>query len=327
MAGRTDQDDDPNEAGAFGTLQHQILERFYREAQAEGQLPPRSWEEIDDLLLNLARMGRETIRTYTVTSHEQLWSLDLDFVVDVLGRFVRRDLERMYAAHASPDSLTVRTQLKALEARLPRSQGVDMEHDGIRFRLYGSIDRVEEIADPRLSAALQGWLVLRDYKSSREDPSRLHINRFTEGKSIQLPLYAVMSEKRWGQRVYSLGEFKISLGGDPEELSAGWLMPGDGGGVILKRHPKADRRRDAPEEKKNLIVAAQTAALRVATERIRQIRSGHFDPPAHRHCWGCHLGDVCRASRYDSPERGRERAKMPLTISLEEWAQAGGGGA
>lgn len=326
FAGRTDEDEDPNEAGAFGTLQHQILETFYRRAQAAGALPPATYEDIDRLLGQLARVGQEVIRAHALSSHEQLWSLDLDFVIDVLTRFVRRDLERTYGAHTVPDSSTVRTHIKDLEARLSRIHGVEVEHEGVHFRLYGAIDRVEEIADERLPGALQGWLVLKDYKSSRGDISRLRIQRFTEGRSIQLPLYAVLAEKRWGQRVYALGELKISLGDDPAELSAGWLMPDGNGGVDLQRHPDADARPNAPEERRNLIVAAQQAALHVATDCIRRIRSGQFDPPADRKCWGCHLGDVCRASRYDNPERGRERARMPLTISLEEWAHVSGEG-
>lgn len=325
FAGRSEEDEDPNEAGAFGILQHQILERFYGEAERDGRLPPRSEADVGALLARLAEVGRAVIRAHAVSSHEQLWSLDLEFVVDVLRRFVRRDLERMHCAHVLPDAIGIRTRIKALEARISRMDGVEAEFDGVRFRLYGAIDRVEEVDDPRLPDALQGWLVLKDYKSSRDDPSRLRITRFTEGRSIQLPLYAVLAEKRWGQRVYSLGELKISLGSDPDELSAGWVMPDGQGGITLQRHPDADPRRDAPEERRNLVIAAQNAALRVAAERVRKIRSGRFDPPAERQCWGCHLGDVCRASRYDNPERGRERARMPLTVGLDELAAVQGG--
>jgi hypothetical protein len=318
FAGRSDQDEDPNEAGAFGTLQHRVLERLYQDLAAEGRFPPQATEDVEEALDRLVRIGHEAIREHAVTHHEQLWTLDLDFVLDVLRRFVRRDLESLRATYLDPMSLSPQTRLLALEARLRRDQAVSVERNGVRFRLFGAIDRVEEIDDSRLPAALQGWLVLRDYKSSRDSPWKSRIDRFLDGSAMQLPLYSVLAEQRWGRRVYSLGEKKIALEADPEELSAGILMPESDGSIRMKRHPRADKRSTAPEDKRNLVVGAQEAALSIAAERVSQVRAGRFDPPEGRQCWGCHLSELCRASRFDNPERGRERAQMPLAISLEE---------
>jgi hypothetical protein len=256
------------------------------------------------------------VRAYTASAHAELYPMDLAFVSDVLRHFVRRDLTARWAAGTRANSLTVRTRLVDVEVTLGGARGaLDFTADGVTFRLAGKLDRVEEVADPRLPEAVQGWLVLRDYKTGgprwtiRPDT---HLRNHLEGKHLQLPLYAAMAERHYGRRVFGFGELFTFRDVDPPMIAVGRLAP-RGEGVALERTlPDGDAVRTVVD-----ITVARAAAI------VGQMRAGAFAPHDGRTCYGCHLRAVCRASLAADPARGRARARMPLAVDLDEYVAAG----
>lgn len=306
--------DDHDEAAAFGTLQHRVLERLYKALSESGSLPPRSAEDVEAAVQMLDDVARREVLAYTTSSRERLWKLDFAFVTDVLREFVRRDLSGLMHGQSGHGGARLRTRIRDLEMRAGReAEPIEIERDGVRFRLQGTIDRVEEIDDPRLSgdaAAANGWLIVRDYKGGRTKwtPSVQH---YLDGKSLQLPLYASMVERITGQRVFGFGELRTALPADPDMVAVRDVRTTPAGVRLVRPRQAANPVRDSMQK-----------AEEVAAGVVRQVRDADFSPQGDRKCFGCHLSDVCRSARIRNPGRMRERASMPLSVSADEFVRA-----
>ena len=310
-AGHDDADHD--EAAAFGTVQHAVLEHLYRGLAADGRLPPRDAADIETALSRLGDVARRAVQTFTASAHAELLDLDLEFVLDVLRPFVRRDLWRMLAAGQDLLSPRLRTQFVGFERRVGGdATPFRVVRGGVEFRLRGTIDRIEAIDDPRAPRAL-GALLIHDYKTTRSPkPWNLKPERYLSGDNLQLPLYAAIAASELGHPVFGFGELHTAADGDPSLFAVRTVVPRDGGGIRFDRWSDRD----------NPVTAASDAAITRAATIVRGIRSGDFTPQADRECWGCVLRDVCRASKVPDPASHRARASMPVGVSIAEFEAA-----
>lgn len=303
-------EDDHDEAAAFGTLQHRILEKLYGELMTDGAMPPTKPSHLNDALERLERIAAAEVRTFMASAHDRLWSLDLDFVLDVLRDFVRRDLSRMLHAQQEAEAPEIRTRIVNLEERVGP---IPADVDGVRFQLRGKIDRVEAIDDVRVDDAAQGWLILRDYKSTRNQNFQRRVKHYLEGRSIQLPLYAHMAEEHYGTGVFGFGELRTSQSEDPPALMVRGAVPDGVGGLDLLPVQGSNG---------NPVKTAKEAALEIAAEQVKRMRAGQFAPQPGRQCFGCRFKDVCRSALIADPARMRNRAQMPLAVSPEAFEEA-----
>ncbi|MDP2496743.1 MAG: PD-(D/E)XK nuclease family protein [Candidatus Palauibacterales bacterium] len=309
------------EAGAFGTVQHRILEKLYRRLLDEGRLPPSSGEAIPRILDELEEVAREVLQETTGSGHEELWRLDRDVVVHLLRRFVAWDLTEMLRAEEDPGHGGLRTRIEGLERRLGTGRRpVEVEALEETFRLRGTIDRVEAVDDPRLapeSRAANGSLVIRDYKTGRwaRQPGP---EQFLEGKALQLPLYARMlrrHEEEYGEgrrHIYGFGVLTTANPTRSGRLDVRRARVDDEGRV----HLTADRQLGD-----NPVLRAERAALREAAGMVKEMRAGRFAPSPDPDTWGCPMGPLCCQRRRGGATGagGGRRFEMPLRIGWDEY--------
>lgn len=319
-----------DEAMAMGVLQHRILHALYRRLDDEGLLPVRTSGDLRGALRHVEPLTRRVIGEFRGGMARELWDLDAAPVLDLVRRFVTRDLERQLAI-ARGEREGVVTRPVGLELALG---GVDapvtVQRSGESWLLAGQIDRLERVDDVRLAAhpslvRLQGLLVVRDYRSSRARalPDHLVLRDLTEGRRLQLPLLAHLASASTGQRVFALGDLYTSQGADGPELSVRAIRARADGTLVAERH-------EAFSGLDNPVETAVSAALDRATELVRGIRAGDFTPQPERNCWSCPFATLCRASKTQGLPPGAlhrsRRAPLPLAVTRAELAQQFGAG-
>ncbi len=320
---RVEEETGHREAGAFGTVQHRILEQLYRRMLEEDRLPPESGEAIPGIMDELEGVAREVLQETTGSGHEELWRLDRDVVVHLLRRFVAWDLTEMLRADRDPGYEGLRTRIEGLERRLGgRRQPVEVEALEEDFRLRGTIDRVEAVDDPRLapeSRAANGSLVICDYKTGRwaRQPGP---EQFLEGKALQLPLYAHMlrrheEEHGSGRRhIYGFGVLTTANPTRSGRLDVRRVRVDDEGRVHLTAHRQLGD---------NPVLRAERAALREAAGMVKEMRAGRFAPSPDPDTWSCPMGPLCCQRRRGGATRagGGRRFEMPLRIGWDEYEE------
>ncbi len=250
-----------------GTLLHEVLEQFLREAIERPEGPPapgEPWSAADAARLReLAEAAFERFRGEGRTGRELLWRLDRQFLLDDLAMFLVTDAQRRAADRATPSAVE---QPFGIDDEPPLELDLG---DGRVLAFRGYIDRIDTTAD--------GGHVVVDYKSGRgkhfrelvDDPVR-------QGQTLQLGLYAeAVAQQRGGGEVASWF----------------WMLNGNG---AYKRH-------GGPWTE-----AARTRFLDVLTAITDGIEagtfpavSGEFDPfwRIHDNCTYCAFDRVCPRDR------------------------------
>lgn len=194
-----------------GTLLHEVLERFVREAIERPEGPPEPdtpWPEADRLRLReIATEVFARFRGEGRTGRELLWRLEQRFLLGDLDVFLEDDEARRAAFRSTP-----------IAVELPF--GIDGE-DPLRIELdegrvlafRGYIDRVDRTAD--------GGHVVVDYKSGKGTAYKaLDEDPVLAGTTLQLGLYAEAVGQRFGGggaasyfwMISSRGEYKLHGG-------------------------------------------------------------------------------------------------------------------
>lgn len=315
---RLDPELDGDEAAAYGSLHHDILERLYEDLKRDGAFPPTSPDQIDAALARLNEIADEEVRAFSNTTQERLYALDLDFVVDVLRSFVRRDLLLAYSTETSDGIPFPRTRVLDVEVAVGRrGRPIRTTVGDMTFGLFGRIDRLETIQDDRLPSDLQQALLIRDYKSSPREYLPRPMGYF-EGRDLQLPLYAYLAEQVFGRPVFGFQEVRIAQDGDREPVWRHGLVEVEGGVATV---PWTFKYYGEPQRFDDPIEAAQQAALAKSSDHVRSIEAGRFDTPPDRNCWGCRLGRVCRAAKSSyNMARERPRPRMPIAVSWNQFS-------
>lgn len=321
---RAVEQDGHSEAGAFGSLQHEILETFYGRMFEEGRLPPTSRDELDQGVELLREVAEQVVRDQPGTVHPELRHLDLEVSLTTLESFVRWDLRRMLRIEQNPDHPELRRRVVTLERFFgSEDQPIPAEALDERFRLRGKVDRIEEIDDPRLAPeyrAANGSLILADYKTGKwaRHPSP---DQFLDGKELQLPLYSYLVREhmeRYGEPRHIFG-FGVLATARPDKsgLLAVRQVQTDGDGTV----------RLAPDDRLggNPVARAEQTAVRVCARRVKEMRAGRFSPQPDRKTWGCPLGSNCCQRRHGGSTGTSKRFELPVQIdgeTLDELEQA-----
>jgi len=154
------------------------------------------------------------------------------------------------------------------------------EHDGVRIRYRGSIDRVEVSIDERVGEGK--YLVAADYKTTESStPGGGRPAAWGEGVVLQVPLYAfALSKMRRDSQIARAGYLALTK---PKSVLALELYK------IDKKTAEVIEVNDADDK--------WTAALHFAIEHVKRARRGEFParPPGKCTCppW-CHGRDICR---------------------------------
>ena len=154
------------------------------------------------------------------------------------------------------------------------------EHDGVRIRYRGSIDRVEVSVDDRADGV--DYIVAADYKSSESStPGAGKPSAWHDKVVLQVPLYAyALSKLRPTSELARAGYLTLKKPGPAQTLD------------LVKIDKKSQEVLPQPDAQDKW-----TAALHAAIDHVKRARSGEFPagPPGECTCppW-CHGRDICR---------------------------------
>ena len=177
-----------------GSLLHAILERFIREAQEQGAIPPdQSWT--DDHRRQLFKIAAEEFRKAEqrgVTGKPLLWEMVRDQMISDLKRFLKEDAKLRKKHGVSPHAVESSFGFAGNEDETPL-QSVEWSSartGTLRFR--GFIDRID------LSPSGDTALVL-DYKSGGTSSyANMNKDPLQRGKLLQLPVYGLAARQLLG---------------------------------------------------------------------------------------------------------------------------------
>ncbi len=181
-----------------GSLLHKILERFIRDAQEQGAIPPPDQPWTPDHRRQLFKIAGEEFQKAEqrgVTGKPLLWEMVRDQMLSDLDRFLEEDAKLRKKHGVSPHAVEYSFGFSGNEDETPL-QSVEWSSartGTLRFR--GFIDRID------LSPSGDTALVL-DYKTGGTS-SYTNMNRdpVQRGKLLQLPVYGLAARRLLGDRI------------------------------------------------------------------------------------------------------------------------------
>ncbi len=272
-----------------GILLHDALRRFLERVRAERNgpafllAPDLTWgrpllnASLDDAWTALATttwLGDETLHEITRAEVRTQLQQYLDFEVG---------LNEKSFNNRTNASRQIRMGMYAGEVEF---SNVELHADGVRFRLRGSIDRLDRGSDDRIPDA-PNFIAAIDYKSTKSStPAAGHASGWDDGVVLQVPLYAaalrqIEIDGVAGQLARS--EYRTLT--RPESVHSLQF-------VAFKTVGKARALVPDPEAEATL-----QQALGHAARRIRHVRHGEFatNPAASCGCSPyCVARDICR---------------------------------
>ena len=172
-----------------GSLIHEILERFF-ELSAAPPSPHIGWSQAErDRLAELADELLDNAAERGLTGHELLWTHERRRILNDLQTLLEQDDAHRNAYEvAQVGAELVFGELPGSKA--PVSLTLD---DGSIFNLRGVIDRIDR-------AHIGDRLIVIDYKTGREYPTRSELDKdvVVRGRSLQLPIYAHAARAVYG---------------------------------------------------------------------------------------------------------------------------------
>jgi ATP-dependent helicase/nuclease subunit B len=167
----------------LGSLVHDVLDRWIREALDHGRVPAAGAAWTHDDIARLLALGNEEadrLAAKGLVGRAVYWQRDRRVVLDDLAQFAEFDHRQRAAGAASP----IATELPFGMPHSPTPAVTVTLPDGRPLRLRGSIDRVDRTAD--------GELIVIDYKTGRSDryAGLSEHNPTPGGSHLQLVLYS-----------------------------------------------------------------------------------------------------------------------------------------
>lgn len=160
---------------------------------------------------------------------------------------------------------------------------VTIDGDGVRFRLRGMVDRIDQGVDDRIPDAAR-YLAAIDYKSSRgSTPGGGERRAWDDGIVLQVPLYAKALQQRFPDQQVVRMEYR-TIGSVAERVHALSLAPVEKGALAAGASVEGAE-------------AQLAGALDAAGRRVRAVRSGELPtlPTASAGCSPyCPARDICR---------------------------------
>ena len=167
----------------LGSLVHDVLDRWIREALDEGRVPDpgRPWTTDDVARLHALGVAEaDRLQAKGLVGRAVYWRRDRQMMLDDLARFAQFDHDQRAASAATP----IATELPFGMPRAPTPPITITLPSGRQIRLRGSVDRVDETHDHEL--------VIIDYKTGRADrfAGLSDADPTPGGSHLQLALYA-----------------------------------------------------------------------------------------------------------------------------------------
>lgn len=157
---------------------------------------------------------------------------------------------------------------------------VELDGGGVRFRLRGLVDRIDQGEDERVPDA-ERYLTAIDYKSSRGSTPGAGVGRaWADGIVLQVPLYAKALQVLFPDHIVARMEYR-TIGNKAERVHCLDLHPVKSGSLV-----------DAPEAEDKLERALEAAGARIAATRAGELPTA---PTASAGCSPyCVARDFCR---------------------------------
>ena len=180
-----------------GSLVHEILEKFIRQARENHTLPPpgQEWRDSDkDTLREIAEKAFQAAEGRGITGRPLLWRMAQADIMDDLMVFLEKDAELRAKFGASPAREEARFGIGGDPAE-SWAAAVHSLPDGSEIRFRGVIDRVDISPDGR-------EVLVLDYKSGGSRRyAALDQDTIDRGKRLQLSIYSLAARQALGAAV------------------------------------------------------------------------------------------------------------------------------
>ena len=199
-----------------GSLVHEILERFIREARDGGTLPrpDESWSDAQrDTLRSIAEELFEDAEARGVTGKALLWQIEKESILYDLDNFLEQDTE-------------IRKRFRTSPARVEARFGLDGDSwpeavftldDGTAIKFRGMIDRVDRDTSGKR-------VLVMDYKTGGASPYKnLGQDPIDRGRRLQLSIYSLAA--------------RLGMEKDAEVEAVYWFVAGGGGPSLVPAEP------------------------------------------------------------------------------------------
>ncbi len=282
--------DDGMEATTRGILLHDALDRFFEAARTTFGAPALLFAAHTERALAMMDSALEDAWTALAAT---TW-LGNPALHDFVRAELRRQLRMYLEFEISRVEDTANNRKKpAKQVRMGALEGervfenVSLEGDGVRFRLRGVIDRIDQGADDRLPDSAR-YIAAIDYKSSRySTPAGGKAGGWTDGVVLQVPLYAKALETLYPEHTLARLEYRTLK--KPESIHTLEFVKV---ATVGKGKSAAKVAIDVPDAVERL-----TEALSHAGQRVRQARAGTLPASPASSC-GCSpycvARDICR---------------------------------
>lgn len=279
--------DDLLEPTVRGSLRHDALDRFFARARTERGTP-----------IVIGQVDKEWVHAGIAEALREAWDA-ADAAGVWLGPPAVRETQREELLASLVGYLDFEMEFnddykdgRTSAAKVIRSgaiegefsfKGVTIEGDGLRFQLRGTVDRIDQGVDDRITDAGR-YLAAIDYKSSKgSTPGDGSKRAWDEGIVLQVPLYAKALQEHFPGKDVVRMEYR-TMGSKPERVHALSLLPMEKGELATGA---------ALEEAQ----AQLDAALDAAGRRVRAVRAGELPtlPTESAKCPRyCPARDICR---------------------------------
>ncbi len=281
-----------------GSLMHTVLERFVKEADAAGRLPPPGEEWSEQSRRRLREIAEEEFRSAErrgVTGKGLLWSIEKQNILGDLETFLEEDAG-LRGKHG--------TRRVLVEAGFDMGEdGLTVAHDATGVRFRGYIDRIDVSADGRSALVL-------DYKTGRADYYKaLNDDPIDKGKRLQLGVYSLAARE---------------LAPDAERVEAAYWFVTTGGGFEFAPTGHFDIGDAETRQRFDDGLATITAGIRSGAFPANPglLRQGEHD-----NCRYCDFNSLCPSGRAEAWERKQGDALLADYLELagveEEGEEAG----
>ena len=199
-----------------GSLVHEILERFIREARDGGTLPrpDESWSDAQrDTLRSIAEELFDDAEARGVTGKALLWQIEKESILYDLDNFLEQDTEIRKRFRTSPASVEARFGLDG-DSWPDAAFTLD---DGTAIKFRGMIDRVDRDASGKR-------VLVMDYKTGGVSPYKnLGQDPIDRGRRLQLSIYSLAA--------------RLGMDEDADVEAVYWFVTGDGKTYLVPEEP------------------------------------------------------------------------------------------
>lgn len=282
--------DDGLEPTTRGSILHDALNRFFTAASARTAVPvylgahDRSW--VHELAAQSLAGAWHHAGQSEWLGHPSLHDILRAELLAQLSGYLDFEIDHNEKSGDNRTKSSKQIRMGALHCEQPFGP-IEIEGDGLRFRLHGTIDRVDVGVDERIDESAQ-YIAAIDYKSSvGSTPAQGSPAGWDDGIVLQVPLYARVLQLRYPEQTLARLEYRtlkkpkaVHTLEFVKVLSVG---KGKTAGKTAMPNPDAD--------------AMLARALDDAGRRVRQARDGAFpaDPARSSGCSPyCVARDICR---------------------------------